>query len=268
MTGSASQLRGARDPGCIATEGALWGSVKAHGLLPKTVIVSDDAGRFNVGLHGLCRVHANRLVHKLDTFTDQHRTAQQRRVQFWRLYKALKGYPKHPSADRKAILEACFDRIFRDPRSGFVPLDRLLARLHNNKSELLRVLERPEIPLHTNGSENDLRSQVTRQNQRWHTQRCRTGLSRRLPNPRQDRRKLGFTFWDYLGARLAIPGQTESRISQHRQAPLRHVLSARTFAPLTYNIVLGPPARSAPPCPKAPSGSKAVLDRPRSPLSR
>ena len=202
---------GARDPGCIATEGALWGSVKAHGLLPKTVIVSDDAGRFNVGLHGLCWVHADRLVHKLDTFTDQHRTAQQRvRSQFWRLYKALKGYRKHPSADRKAILEACFDRIFRDPRSGFVPLDRLLARLHNNKSELLRVLERPEIPLHTNGSENDLRSQVTRRKISGGTRSdagrdCRDAFLTLAKTAA----KLGFTFWDYLGARLAIPGQTD-----------------------------------------------------------
>src|SRR3954466_3717091 len=30
----------------IATEGAVWGSVKAHGLLPDTVILSDDAGQF------------------------------------------------------------------------------------------------------------------------------------------------------------------------------------------------------------------------------
>ena len=41
-------------------------------------------------------------------------------------------------------------------------LDRLLARLHGNKAELLMVLERLEIPLHTNGSENDIRCHVTR----------------------------------------------------------------------------------------------------------
>jgi hypothetical protein len=35
-------------------------------------------------------------------------------------------------------------------------LDRLLARLHDNKGELLKALERPEIPLNTNGSENDI----------------------------------------------------------------------------------------------------------------
>jgi hypothetical protein len=37
-----------------------------------------------------------------------------------------------------------------------------LARLHANKAELLMVLDRPEIPLHTNGSENDIRCYVTR----------------------------------------------------------------------------------------------------------
>ena len=36
------------DPVCIATEGALWGSIKAHGFLPTTAIVSDDAGQFDV----------------------------------------------------------------------------------------------------------------------------------------------------------------------------------------------------------------------------
>ena len=40
----------------IATEGALWGAIKAHGFLPGTVIVSDDAGQFMVGCHALCRV--------------------------------------------------------------------------------------------------------------------------------------------------------------------------------------------------------------------
>ena len=41
-------------------------------------------------------------------------------------------------------------------------LDRLLARLHRRKGELLRLLNRPEIPFHTNGSENDIRACVTK----------------------------------------------------------------------------------------------------------
>src|SRR5258708_25617968 len=81
------------DPVTVATEGALWGSVKAHGFLPNTVIVSDDAGQFNVGQHGLCWVHAERLVHKLDTFTDQQREAQRNiRALIWPFYRDLKDY--------------------------------------------------------------------------------------------------------------------------------------------------------------------------------
>jgi hypothetical protein len=51
------------DPVQIATEGALWGSIQSHGFLQDTIIVSDDAGQFVVGQHGLCWVHAERLVH-------------------------------------------------------------------------------------------------------------------------------------------------------------------------------------------------------------
>ena len=49
------------DPVRIATEGAVWGSIKAHGLLPDTVILSDDAGQFALDRHALCWVHAERL---------------------------------------------------------------------------------------------------------------------------------------------------------------------------------------------------------------
>ena len=41
-------------------------------------------------------------------------------------------------------------------------VERLLARLHANKAALLNVIDRPEIPLHTNGSENDILCHVTR----------------------------------------------------------------------------------------------------------
>ena len=195
------------DPVLIATEGALWGSVKAHGLLKDTVIVSDDAGQFQVGRHGLCWVHAERLVHKLDTFTDRHRAAQQRvRSLIWWFYADLKAYRRDPTPARRATLRARFDRIFKR-RTGFVTLDRLLARLHANKAELLMVLDRPEIPLHTNGSENDIRSQVTKRKVSGGTRSdagrdCRDaflGLAKTCA-------KLGISFWDYLGARLAVAG--------------------------------------------------------------
>ena len=195
------------NPVLIATEGALWGSVKAHGLLADTVIVSDDAGQFNVGPHGLCWVHAERLVHKLDTFTEAQRAAQARiRGLIWRYYRSLKAWRRHPSPARKATLSARFDRIFAS-KTGFATLDRLLARLRANKSELLRVLERPEIPLNTNGSENDIRCQVTKRKISGGTRSdagrdCRDAFLSLFKTCA----KLGIAFWDYLGARLAVPG--------------------------------------------------------------
>src|SRR6201995_3900260 len=66
------------DPVRVATEGALWGSVQAHRFLCDAVVLSDDAGQFNVGRQALCWIHAERLVHKLDTFTAEQRAAQGR----------------------------------------------------------------------------------------------------------------------------------------------------------------------------------------------
>jgi hypothetical protein len=205
-----TDLKVSPDPVEIATEGALWGSIKAHGLLPNTVIVSDDAGQFNVGEHGLCWVHAERLVHKLDAFTDENRKAQRHiRGLIWRFYRDLKTYRLAPSEKRKASLMARFDRIFTR-QTGFVTLDRLLKRLHANKAELLKVLDRPEIPLHTNGSENDIRSHVTKRKVSGGTRSdvgrdCRDaflGLAKTC-------KKLGIVFWDYLGSRLGVPGQPD-----------------------------------------------------------
>jgi hypothetical protein len=196
------------DPVQIASEGAIWGSIHAHDFLRDAVVLSDDAGQFAVGRHALCWVHAERLVHKLDAFTDHNRAAQQRvRKLIWDFYAALKTYQTNPGNSRRLALRARFDRIFRR-RTGFVTLDRLLARLHANKAELLMVLDRPETPLNTNGSENDIRCQVTRRKVSAGTRSdlgcdCRDaflGLTKTCT-------KLGVAFWDYLGSRLRAPGQ-------------------------------------------------------------
>jgi hypothetical protein len=95
-------------------------------------------------------------------FTDRHRAAQQRMCSLiWDFYADLKAYRANPDRRRRTVSRARFDRIFRR-RTGFATLDRLLARLWANKVELLKVLDRPDVPLHTNGSENDIRCHVTR----------------------------------------------------------------------------------------------------------
>jgi hypothetical protein len=202
-----SDLQVTPDPVGIATEGALWGGVMAHGFLRNAVIVSDDAGQFAVGRHALCWVHAERLVHKLDTFTALHRAAQERiRDLIWWFYADLKAYCMEPAARRRGEMRARFDRIFRR-RTGFATLDRLLERLHANKPELLMVLDRPEIPLHTNGSERDIRCQVIKRKISGGTHSddgrdCRDAFLALMHTCA----KLGISFWDYLGDRIGIVG--------------------------------------------------------------
>ena len=209
------------DPVRVATEAALWGSVQAHEFLCDAVILSDVAGQFNIGRHALCWVHAERLVHKLDTFNDQHRAAQMRvRGLIWDFYADLKAYQLKPGKTRARALRARFDRIFLR-RTSFVTLDRLLARLHANKAELLMVLERPEIPLHTNGSENDIRCHVTRR-------KISAGTRSEIGRDCRDAflsltktcDKLGIAVWDYLGSRLKVVGAAIIE-------PLDHYVRAR-----------------------------------------
>ena len=171
-----------------------------------------------------------------------------------------------PSKRRAVALGARFDRIFLRP-TGFVTLDRLLARLHANKAELLKVLERPAIPLHTNGSESDIRCYVTRRKiSAGNTQRDRPGLPRALLSLAKTCDKLGIAIWDYLGSRFKVAGQRSLNrltITSERDPPrltgvraniavpvihliagtgsARHV-RAHTFAPITLVLHL-PPAR-------------------------
>jgi len=203
------------DPVQIATQGALWGAICHHGLLTPdatlgaagTVIVSDGAGQFRVGLHALCWVHAERLVHKLVPATPEQRQAVEvTRALIWWLYADLKAWTRDPCPRSAAALRARFDRIFKR-RTDYATLDRLLARLHRRKSELLRVLQHPEIPLHTNGSENDIRACVTKRKISGGTMSTAGRTARDvLLGLMKTCSKLKVSFFRYLGDRLHVPG--------------------------------------------------------------
>jgi len=144
----------------IATEGALLGGLIEKGFSLDLAIVSDGAGQFAILLHALCWVHAERLVHKLIPLNEQHRQDQQRvRGEIWDLYADLKAYRRNPDPALAPALTARFHAIFTQ-RTTFATLNQTLKRLHAHKEKLLLVLKRPDIVLHTNGSEGDIRGFV------------------------------------------------------------------------------------------------------------
>jgi transposase IS66 family protein len=187
----------------IVTEGALLASALAHGLRRDLVIVSDDAGQFDVWLHALCWVHAERNLNKLIPFSDAQRADLETvRQELWQLYADLKAYKRNPDPTQKALLGARFDTLCQR-QTCFASLKQALKRLHRNRAELLLVLQRPDIPLHNNLSEQDIRDYVTKRKISGGT---RSPLGRRCRDTfmslMKTCKKLGVSFWQFLSDRL------------------------------------------------------------------
>ena len=207
----------------IATEGATFGSVLEHGLNPDLVIISDDAGQFNVFLHALCWIHAERTINKVVGINDEQRRAiEDIKARFWDLYDDLKAYKENPDKEKKTEIETCFDNLFTT-KTCCITLDLALKRIHKNKPELLLVLERPDVPLHNNLSENDIREYVKRRKVSGST---RNDLGRRsrdtFTSLKKTCRKLGISFWKYLLDRVTSCHEIPllSEIIRQRASPI------------------------------------------------
>jgi hypothetical protein len=188
-------------------EAATWGAIRHHGLMANTVVVSDDAGQFRVGQHALCWVHAERHLQKLmPASPKQAKAVELVRKTIWCFYRGLKLWKLSPSPSAEASFRRQFNRIFGQ-HTGYKELDELLARLARRKSELLQVLERPEIPLHTNASENDLRAWVIKRKVSGGTMSSDGRVARDVMlGLSKTCRKLRLSFFDYLGDRLGLHG--------------------------------------------------------------
>ncbi|MEA2085021.1 MAG: transposase, partial [Thermodesulfobacteriota bacterium] len=108
-----------------------------------------------------------------------------------------------PNEKDKIRLQEKFDAIFTQ-QTDYQFLNLALKRLHADKAELLLVLHRPEIPLHNNLSENDIREYVKRRKVSGSTRseagrRCRDTFT----SLKKTCRKLGISFWQYLEDRLS-----------------------------------------------------------------
>jgi transposase IS66 family protein len=186
-------------------EAATWGALRHHGLMENTVVVSDDAGQFRVARHALCWVHAERHLQKLmPASPKQAQAVELVREAIWCFYRGLKLWKQSPAPGGERVFRHQFNRIFGQ-RTGYKELDALLARLARRKDELLRVLERPEIPLHTNASENDLRACVIKRKISGGTMSADGRLARDVMlGLLKTCRKLRLSFFAYLGDRLGL----------------------------------------------------------------
>jgi hypothetical protein len=189
----------------IVTEAALIGTLMHYEMYVGQPLVSDDAGQFKILglLHGLCWLHAERSIRKLLPMNPREQEAIDGiRDAVWKYYQRLRTYRESPTPRRKAALERDFDRLFQR-RTGFVDLNNALRRIHEKRDDLLLVLDRPEIPLHNNLSESDIREWAKK---RKISAGTRSELGRRCRDTfislKKTCRKLGVSFWRYLQDRI------------------------------------------------------------------
>lgn len=188
----------------IATEGALFASILEHGVSRELIIVSDDAGQFNVLLHALCWIHAERSINKITPVSEKGKEDLENvRGKLWGLYEDLKAYKVHPDDAVAERLERLFEEIFTT-KTHSASLNNALGRIYRNKSELLLVLRHPETPLHNNLGENDIREYVKKRKISGGT-RSEAGRRSRdtFTSLKKTCRKLRVSFWEYLRDRLA-----------------------------------------------------------------
>ena len=202
----------------IATEGALLGSLIAHGVSPELVVLSDGAEQYDILVHAACWLHAERPLARLIPYSDEHRAAIAKvRGQIWELYQDLKRYRQQPEPSRRPDLEAHFDALCTQ-RTGFPSIDGVLKGMHKHRAALLLVLDRPEVPLHNNLSEGHLRDYVKKRKISGST-RSEPGRQARdtFASLKKTCRRLGVNFWAYLQDRVRGTGQIPRLVDLIRQ---------------------------------------------------
>jgi len=124
--------------------------------------------------------------------------------------------------EAKQELENRFDQLCAT-KTCFTSLNLALKRMSKNKRELLLVLERPDLPLHNNLSEGDIREYVKRRKISGGT---RNDDGRRgrdtFASLKKTCRKLGVSLWNFLNDRIS--GQNDS-------PPLTTLIQARAMSP-------------------------------------
>jgi hypothetical protein len=188
----------------LSTEGALFASLLHRGIPRDLGVHGDDAGQFNVFIRSLCWIHEERHYRKIVPFGEDVRLEIEKiRDGIWALYKGLKKYKEIPCEEARQALMDQFDDLFTQEVSS-PTLAKQLAKTHAKKERLLKVLARPDTPLHNNGSETDVREVVTKRKVSGGT-RSVLGLQCRdtFLSLKKTCCKLKISFWDYLKDRIS-----------------------------------------------------------------
>lgn len=187
-----------------ATEAALVASILSHDFNEKLVIVSDEAGQFDVFLHALCWIHAERKIKNIIPVNDYQKTVLDSLLEkLWKIYRDIQLYQKRPDPEQKETLKCQFDELCSS-RTNFDVINDALSLLYKNKGALLLALEYHAIPLNNNISENDIRAMVQKRKVHGGTRGANGRLARdTFMSLKKTSQKLEISFYEYLYDRVA-----------------------------------------------------------------
>ncbi len=132
------------------------------------------------------------------------------RSDFWDYYRQLLAYKDDPSAAMAEILRDEFEQLF-GTESGYQQLDERKRLTKAKISELLLVLDHPELPLHNNPAELGARTMVQRRNISYGTQTAEGTKSwDTFMSLVATTRKLGISFFEYVRDRICYQGTIPS----------------------------------------------------------
>ena len=189
-----------------ASEALIYGSLIQHGAGHLTTF-SDGARQFDVFKHSQCWIHAERGLAKVHPVNDQQAMAQKWcRTWFWAIYDDLKAFKAKPDAEKALKVWLGFHMLIQT-RTSCEPLQEALSGLALIKEELLLVLKDPNLPLHNNLSESQIREYTKRRKISGGT-RSNAGRQCRdtFASLKKTCRLYGLSFWDYLTDRLTGSG--------------------------------------------------------------
>lgn len=170
------------------------------------LLIGDDAPQFKRVTEelALCWVHDARHYNKLSPAVAYHRQLlKQFMERYWMFYHKLVAYRLDPTPEKAARLEAEFDDLFSTV-TGYTGLDRRIAMTRDKKDALLMVLRHPEIPLHNNPVEIEIRRRVRKRDVSFGP---RTEDGKRawdtFTTLAATARKLGVSFYRYIYDRIS-----------------------------------------------------------------
>ena len=145
------------------SDAAAVGAYHAQTTVPIVeTLVCDDAPTFK-GLTGdlaLCWVHEGRHYKKLTPAITSHAALLDTFLtDFWAYYRRLRSYQRAPTPRLAAALAADFDTLC-SRRTGYADLDDRIAKTRAKRRSLLRVLDKPYLPLTNNPAELAARRRV------------------------------------------------------------------------------------------------------------